>query len=343
MILGVSGLGLERDKVRIQKAMNYGPDVVFVGICPSRLFLLTYGENGRRGRSTFKSALLYVLWLRLIERIPRLCGHPDIPSQDVFTDLNEAVLLAAEKDCRVVFGDRDFLRIIGRAWETLSFLHKVYVLFELILCSILPKQITMRIFVDSFISVDFSGDMASGGGDDDGGDDDMEGEYVSEEGFSKERDRECSPPFDALSALLDHFSLKYPSVIEIKREQDEYSIGSIERLDLPLSKLCPSSKESMEESSKIMQQRRPKVLIITGSKTSQNIREWFENGRISQSAEIRRKISHTKATTMTPSFLFPFCLSFLLIGIPLLYFTLLFHQHILRSFFTQKEGASVSL
>jgi hypothetical protein len=79
-IVGVVGLGLEEDKRKIQDAVETHPDVVFVGICPTRLFLICHDEFRHRGKySLCLEFLLFLLWKRVSDRIPVLCGYPDIP------------------------------------------------------------------------------------------------------------------------------------------------------------------------------------------------------------------------------------------------------------------------
>jgi pheromone shutdown protein TraB len=226
-----------------------------------------------------------------------LISFPAHSYTDVNADLNEAVYAAAQKDIRVVFGDRDFLKIFGRAWEKLSCFHKVYVLIELIICSILPRSLINYMLVEKMT--------------------DEAGGCVSIEASQSE--------VDALSALLRHMGHRYPSLAELEIEQIHYAISSLERLDIPLKQLCPSLPPKEMH-------RRGKVLVVTGIKSASCIARWLSDGHvIANGAEARRAISRT-TTSITPTFILALVLAVLLVMLPIMCVVLSAHNRFYNYF-----------
>ena len=109
--------------------------------------LTSYPAYGRlSNRSCCGAAFVRWLWRRLSERGASLLGAHPLAPESVGTELADAVLLAAAADIRVVIGDRDLLRTVGRAWDALGFSQRTGLLLEFGLCTLLPTRLAMRIF-----------------------------------------------------------------------------------------------------------------------------------------------------------------------------------------------------
>jgi len=318
-VLGVRGLGLENDHRRVNDAIEtVAPDVVMVQICPTRLALASFRAFGRvSGRSWVSGVLLRWMWWRLAERAGSLAGNPEICPLYIGSELAEAVMTAAERNVRVVMGDRDLLRTISRAWEALTVFHRIAILAEFIICTALPTAVARWLFFNDQSAMHApacSSNSASkpqeraGGGAADGGDhssgEDNELDRVEtasgEAGGIQGGEQVCAGCNDSFSALLAHFGQRWPRALgeQLVEDQTVYALDSLDRLDEPLSTLCPNLGAAADNSAgggggavaqdaggeRVDMRRRPRVLAILGERAARIVAQERAGGHSSSSS-----------------------------------------------------------
>ena len=116
----VPGYGRPADVARCRQSVaEIGPDVVMVALCPSRMAMV----SRRHASSTLTGLLARSLWARLSERSSRpgnIVGGYESRRRRLFCEHAAAVMEAAERDVRVVFGDRDIYKSVRRGWLALG-------------------------------------------------------------------------------------------------------------------------------------------------------------------------------------------------------------------------------
>lgn len=115
----VPGYGRPADVARCRQSVaEIGPDVVMVALCPSRMAMV----SRRHASNTLTGLLARSLWSRLSERSSRpanIVGGYEARRRRLFCEHAAAVMEAAERDVRVVFGDRDIYKSVRRGWLAL--------------------------------------------------------------------------------------------------------------------------------------------------------------------------------------------------------------------------------
>ena len=323
LLLGVRGQGSRHDCARVEREFSSDSestaeseeessivDVVMIQLCPTRLALSQFKRHRRiSGRSWCGGLLLRWLWAHLNDRaaflLPPESNPPRTPSRikppwllpigigdrvSMAAELGLAVVLAANRDARVVLGDRDLLRTIGRIFDRLGVVDRCLLFLELGLCMILPIFITSHLFgfrrekpnpLAIIEMEDGTGDEAEVLDFSDGSRDDENNDTINASGV------------DAMTALLLHFERRFPRLAtsdwpdlgndplpgkdpseerhyeRLVTEHEEYVLGSLERLDASLTTLCPHQRGCSGNL------RRPRILAILGAGTLAAIADEF--------------------------------------------------------------------
>jgi len=360
-IISVGGLGRTSDVARVEALLDsLKPDVVMVQSCPTRLALASDMDSSNSSLSLWATklcghrALVAWLWRRVAERGCALLGRSDLPAEAVGLDWSDTIGLAADRNIRVVLGDRDIVRTADHAWNRLSFASRVLVVLELVLCSIVPVWLTARLFgrplqrnaprsrnsnsSDSAASADASNlvDTESGsllfGGDD--------ASMPVSRGHGAEEAVD-----DPYTAAVHHFGQRFSGLAGLAEEQEDYLLSSLDRLDAPLSTLCTSCPD----------QRRARVLAVLGPSVACAIEARLSDlaykssstssdGGVGSSGAARRKIHRAplssaerrnmvraSSPSWRSSLILPVAIALFLVGVPLLYASSLLHAHLAPS------------
>ena len=362
-VIAVDGLGQAADVARVEALLDsLKPDVVMVQACPTRLALASDMASSSSSLAfwAFKfgshRALVAWLWRRLAERGCALLGRSDLPFHVVGQDWSDTIGLAADRHIRVVLGDRDIIRTADHAWNRLSFVSRVLVVLELVLCSIVPAWLMARLIsrppgsdaplnlysarLNSAASADASnlvdtesGDVLTGG--------DGTSLPVSN-GRHRGTDEDVHDPF---TAAVRHFGQRFSGLAGLAEEQEDYLLSSLDRLDAPLSTLCttcldrrrarvlavlgPSMAHAMEARLSDLSYSSSSLSNDDGAGSSGAARR--KHNRAPLSSTERRNMVRASSPSWRSSLLLPVAIALSLVGVPLLYASALFHAHLAPS------------
>lgn len=228
-LCSVSGFGSEPCRRKVEAALDsLAPDVVMVQLCATRMSLLT--PNGWRvgGPGWLSKLVLRWYWTRVAERaVPRgACCSQNV--HGVGSDFAWTVVAAADRDLRVVFGDRDIVRTAKRGWALLSLWQRVALLLELLTASVTPACLTSKWFgVRTEAQIRHAGS-------------------------------------DAFAEILAHFARRYPPLAQQQEEHEQYMISSCYRLDKPAAALCTTVEQASASPEQPSGDRRGRVLVVLG-------------------------------------------------------------------------------
>lgn len=363
-VIAVDGLGQAVDVARVEALLDsLKPDVVMVQACPTRLSLASDMASSSSSlpfwatKLCSRRALVAWLWRRLAERGCALLGRSDLPVHAVGQDWSDTIGLAADRNIRVVLGDRDIIRTADHAWNRLSFVSRVLVVLELVLCSIVPAWLMARLIarppgshaplnrnsarLNSAASADASNLV-----DTESGDVLLGGDGTSlpiSNGRHRGTNEDVHDPF---TAAVRHFGQRFSGLAGLAEEQEDYLLSSLDRLDAPLSTLCTACPD----------RRRARVLAVLGPSMAHAMEARLSDLSYSSSSSLsnddgagssgaarrkqhraplssaeRRNMVRASSPSWRSGLLLPVAIALSLVGVPLLYASVLLHAHLAPS------------